>query len=117
MNALKLLPDAPERMLYRASNRSADALGSEYAVGRVFVWSAFSSTATTIDVMNKFLGKEGRTIFHLEMNGSTVGKELKAFSLYASENEVLLEPNVEFKMISKYVVGNGLTIIQCKQMR
>jgi hypothetical protein len=117
MHALQLLPPAPEVTLYRATNRGADTLGGDYADGKQFVWSGFSSTATTIDVMKFFMGKQGtpRTIFQLEVLHNC-GRDVKALSLFGRENEVLLPPNAQFQVVSKLACGGGLTIVQCRQV-
>lgn len=80
------------------------------------MWSGFSSTATTMDVMNTFVGDDGdRVLLQLELT-EPVGRDIQAFSLFPGENEVLLPPNVQFEVVSRFTAGHGLTILQCKQV-
>lgn len=116
LNALKLLPAASSVMVFRGMKVGAETLGDDYANDEEFVWSGFSSTATTVDVMQTFMGTEGpRTLFTLELTES-VGRDLRDFSLFPSENEILLPPNMQFEVVSRFDAGNGLTMVQCKQV-
>lgn len=66
--------------------------------------------------MQTFMGTEGpRTLFTLELTES-VGRDLRDFSLFPSENEILLPPNMQFEVVSRFDAGNGLTMVQCKQV-
>eukprot|EP00729_Bicosta_minor_P018989 gene18989-24177_t len=116
LNALKMIPAADNRMVYRGMKVGASTLGDDYENGEDFVWSGFSSTATTVNVMSEFMGMVGpRTLFNLELT-ELVGRDLRAFSMFESENEILLPPNMQFKVVSRLDAGNGLTIVQCKQV-
>ncbi|EOD31860.1 hypothetical protein EMIHUDRAFT_231296 [Emiliania huxleyi CCMP1516] len=109
LHALRKLPPSKARMVYRGM------AGSELAAGAELQWSAFSSTATKVDVMEVFLATSGqRTMIHLELT-EPVGRDVSAFSLYPQECEVLLPPNVCFEVVSCYKAGSGLVIVQCKQ--
>ena len=44
-----------------------------------------------------------------------VARKIVDFSLYPSEDEVLLPPNVSFDIVSVFNAGHGLTMVQCKQ--
>lgn len=37
-------------------------------------------------------------------------------SLFPSENEILLPPNTQFEVVSRFDAGHGLTMMQCKQV-
>ena len=116
LHALKLLPAAKNGTVYRGMRVAADSLGDEYDDGEEFSWCAFSSTATTMSVMNEFVGDKGpRTMFNLEL-AQPLGRDLREFSLFPSENEILLPPNTQFKVVGRFSAGNGLTILQCKQV-
>ena len=54
-----------------------------------------------------------RTMIHLELT-EPVGRDVSAFSLYPQECEVLLPPNVCFKVVSRYNAGSGLVMVQCR---
>merc|ERR1719272_2175672 len=116
LNALKLLPAAPNVTVFRGMKVGVETLGDEYDEGEEFVWSGLSSTATTIKVMEIFMGQKGpRTLFQLELT-ERVGRDLRDFSLFPSENEILLPPNMQFEVVSRFDAGNGLTMVQCKQV-
>ena len=42
---------------------------------------------------------------------------MRAFSLFPSENELLLPPNFSFEIVSTFPAGHGLTLVQCKQTK
>ena len=91
-------------------------LTSEYPKNRKIVWWRFSSSTTTVEVLKSenFLGQHGlRTMFNIE---SLNGKMIKNHSSYQQENEVLLLPGTQFEVTSHLDVGNGLQIIQMKEM-
>ena len=116
LNALKLLPAATDVMVFCGMKVGAETLGDDYDEGEEFVWSGFSSTATTVKVMQEFMGTEGpRTLFQLELT-ERVGRDLRDFSLFPSENEILLPPNMQFKVVSRFDAGHGFTMVQCKQV-
>ncbi|EOD21600.1 hypothetical protein EMIHUDRAFT_240965 [Emiliania huxleyi CCMP1516] len=113
LHALRKLPPSKARMVYRGM------AGCVLEEGDELQWSAFSSTATKVDVMQVFLDTEEatagpRTMIHLELT-EPVGRDVSAFSLYPQECEVLLPPNVCFEVVSQYNASSGLVIVQCKQ--
>jgi len=115
LHALRKLPPSKARIVYRGM------AGSVLAEGAELQWSAFSSTATKVDVMQVFLDTEEaisasgpRTMIHLELT-EPVGRDVSAFSLYPQECEVLLPPNICFEVVSRYNAGSGLVMVQCKQ--
>jgi len=66
--------------------------------------------------MQTFMGPEGpRTLFQLELT-EHLGRDLRDFSLFPSENEILLPPNTQFEVVSRFDAGHGLTMVQCKQV-
>ena len=54
-------------------------------------------------------------MFQLELT-QRVGRDLRDFSLFPSENEILLPPNMQFEVVSRFDAGHGLTMVQCKQV-
>ena len=44
-----------------------------------------------------------------------VARDLRAFSMFPQENELLLPPNFCFEIESIFPAGNGFTLVQCKQ--
>jgi hypothetical protein len=116
LHAMRMLPPATELMVYRGMKQVASSLPEDYSDGEEFVWSGFSSTASTISVMKTFLGSTGdRTMWQLELT-EPVARDIRPFSLLPGENEILLPPNVQFEAVSRFDAGGGLTIIQCKQV-
>ncbi|CAF4731402.1 unnamed protein product [Rotaria sp. Silwood1] len=91
-------------------------LTTKYPKNKNTVWWRFSSSTTTVEVLNseKFLGQHGlRTMFSIECLN---GKVIKNHSNYEQENEVLLLPGTQFEVISHLDAGNGLQIIQMKEL-
>ena len=93
LHALRKLPPCDTTMVYRGCKKSPEDMDMDLTDGSEFQWSAFSSTATTANVMQTFLGGEGpRTMFHLEITEKMAVRDVQAFSLFPQENEVLLPP-------------------------
>ena len=91
-------------------------LTSEYPTNKTVVWWRFSSSTTTLAVLNaaRYLGQQGlRTMFHIECLN---GKVIKNHSNYQQENEVLLLPGTQFQVISHMDAGNGLQVVQMKEI-
>ena len=60
-----------------------------------------------------FLGKTGeRTLFTIEC---VSGKNIEKHSAFEKENEVLLPPGIQFKVIDCLNLNNGLYIIQLRE--
>ncbi|CAF1627887.1 unnamed protein product [Didymodactylos carnosus] len=63
----------------------------------------------------QFCGKNGsRTIFSIECLN---GKSITQHSYYKTEDEILLLPAIYFKVHSQFDAGNGLYIIQLKEIK
>ena len=54
LHALKLLPPSPARNVFRGCKKPMSEFGLQVEPNKEVVWSGFSSTATTVDVMNTF---------------------------------------------------------------
>ena len=116
LNALKLLPAAPEPMVFRGMKRAHVELDDDYSKEGEPVFHGFTSTATTIGVMKEFVGDDGpRTIMTITLKPN-IGRDVRAFSLFENENEVLLPPNVRIQVEDTFDAGHGLTMVQCKQI-
>ena len=64
----------------------------------------------------RFLGEDGeRVMFQIQLTEPFVARDVRAFSVYPSENEVILPPNVSFEVVSVVNLGHGLHIVQYKQ--
>jgi hypothetical protein len=116
LHALREIPPGDTTFVVRGCQKLASELGEQCAQGGSFIWSSFSSTATTVDVMKTFLGTEGpRTLFQLTLFPG-IARSIQDFSLFPNENEVLLPINVEFDVTSICDMGHELTLVQCTQI-
>jgi hypothetical protein len=98
LHALRDLPPSELMVVIRGCRKLASEMGSQCEKGESFVWSGFSSTDTTVDVMETFLGTTGaRTLFQLQLRPG-IARSLKDFSFFPDENELLLPINVEFEV-------------------
>ncbi|CAF4087112.1 unnamed protein product [Rotaria sordida] len=62
--ALSKLPSMKHRIIYRGIKMN---LSDEYQKDKIFVWWAFSSSTSSMEVLERFLGQNGsRTIFNIE---------------------------------------------------
>ncbi|CAF1195472.1 unnamed protein product [Didymodactylos carnosus] len=112
INALSKLPWTSHRIIYRGIKMD---MGNEFPEGKIFFWWGFSSCTSSINVLENFLGKTGtRTIFNIECDS---GKDISKHSFYQKENEVLVYPARQFKVISSLDSGNLLRIIQIREIQ
>ncbi len=91
---------------------------AQQAAQALKTWFQFSSCTCDIIVeqSEQFLGSTGtRTLFSIEL---TTGRArvISMFSLVPSEAEVLLPPNSRFKVLGQLDAGNGLVIVQLKEL-
>jgi len=115
LHALQKLPVMQISNVVRGCKKRPQEMSLDLERGDEITWSAFTSTATSVDVMNAFLGDDGpRTLLQIELT-EPVARSIQDFSLFPSENEVLLPPNVCLKFESKFNAGHGLVMMQFKQ--
>jgi len=115
LQGLRKLPAMPLGGVVRGCKKKPEDLNLCLDIGEEITWSAFTSTATSVDVMNGFLGDNGpRTLLQIDLT-EPVARNIQDFSLYPSENEVLLPPNVCLQFVSKFNAGHGLVMMQFKQ--
>ena len=115
LHALRELPPSTEVTVFRGCKTTPADLGLELTEGFEFTWSAFSSTATKQGVMQTFVGQSGpRTLMTIKMT-EQVGRDVRDFSLYPSENEILYPPNMCFEIVDSFDAGNELIMVQCQQ--
>jgi hypothetical protein len=99
--------------VYRGVKQNLHGL---YREGSTFVWWGFSSCTSSVKVLQseEFLGKTGfRTMFNIECHS---GKDIRRHSFYSTENEVLLPAGRQFQVDSCLDSGNGLHIVQLKEI-
>lgn len=115
MTALdKLTVDSPQSTVYRGVKRD---LRDQYSRGSTITWWGFSSCTASLEVLNneRFLGSTGtRTLFNIECHSA---KNIKNFSFYPEEEEVLLPPGRQFQVLGCLDQGHGLYIIQMKEIQ
>merc|ERR1712039_639345 len=116
--SMRKLPKVSARVLHRGAQLEASALGKQCMEGEEFVWSGFSSTTKHVSAMKDFLGKDGpRVMWILEMMPTFLGRDLSEFSFFDNEREILLAPQLEFKVVATLELGHGLVQVQCEQVQ
>jgi hypothetical protein len=109
--ALAKLPSLSCRTIYRGVQID---ISKDFIKDKIFIWWAFSSCTSTIDVIKDFLGNNGsRTIINIECDSA---KDISRHSFYQKENEILLYPARQLKVISSLDTGNRLHIVQLKEI-
>jgi hypothetical protein len=89
-------------------------LSAQHPRNSEIMWPSFSSCSS--DLPEHFIGSSGtRTMFNIELTSGRA-RSIAKFSLVPSEGEVLLPPNSRFKVMSHMNAGNGLLIIQLKEL-
>ena len=116
LHALRKLPVVDLVVVFRGCQKGPADLGLELEAGFDFMWHGFSSTATKQNVMQTFVGREDgpRTFLTLQLI-EPVGRDVRDFSLYPGEEEVLIPPNVCFEIDGFCDLGHGLISVHCKQ--
>jgi hypothetical protein len=88
----------------------------KYPRDSTVIWWGFSSCTTNVSVLKseKFLGKTGdRIMFAIECHS---GKNIRQHSYYQHENEILLPPARQFTVVGSLDQGNGLHMVQLKEI-
>lgn len=112
ITALSKLP-SKRQFLYRGVKKY---MIEDFAEGHTFFWWQFTSCTTAIKVLEleQFLGKTGkRTMFTIEC---WTGKLIREHSMIKKEDEVLLLPGSQFKVVGTLDVGHGLHMIQIQEI-
>jgi hypothetical protein len=117
MHALRKVPAVRSGVtVYRGMSISLSKLGANYATGGMFHLPAFTSTSSHVEVMHSFMGGGAKVMLHLTLT-EDVARNITDFSLFATEREVLLPPNMLFRVKSSYHDDiSGLHILQCTQL-
>jgi len=88
--ALSHFPD--QKMTVYRGIPEYDIFEKEYIGGRKIHWSGFSSTTSTLEKAKNFVGASG-VVLCIKILG---GKCIKDYSIFPSEDEILLSPNMAF---------------------
>jgi hypothetical protein len=92
-------------------------LRAEYPTGSTFIWWGFSSCTSSVAVLEceHFFGTTGnRTLFQIDCD---TGKDIKKHSFIQREDKILLLPARQFQVTSCLNTGNGLHVIQLKEIQ
>ncbi|CAF4150431.1 unnamed protein product, partial [Adineta steineri] len=115
MTSLAKLPSDSNRLtVYRGVKLD---LSAQYPKGNTVTWWGFSSCTASVDVLSneQFLGQSGtRTLFNIDCSSA---KTIKEYSFFPEEEEVLLPAARQFQVIASLNSGNGLHIIQLKEIQ
>jgi Ran GTPase-activating protein (RanGAP) involved in mRNA processing and transport len=87
----------------------------EYSKDETFIWWDFVSCRSSIEFAKNFLDEnEANAIFIIECRSA---KDISQYSLNNNENEIILYPERQFKVISSFDCGNQLKFIQLKEIQ
>jgi hypothetical protein len=112
MHALELCPPYKGHMVFRGFK----GLIVGYVAGKTCCWVQFSSTASSVEVQNEFLGQEGqRTLFSIELTTGRA-REISQYSFYPQEQEVLLPANTMLKVVAVLNMGHELSNVQLREV-
>merc|ERR1740121_1972536 len=115
LSGLSRLPPAPFDSLWRGYKKSVQDLGENFESGATLIFSGFTSAASSIEVMQTFVGTKGpRTLLNLKLIRR--GRSLKDFSFFPAEAEVVLAPNATFEVTGHFDAGAGLTIVTAQEV-
>ena len=81
--------------------------------GQEVIWWGASSCTKTIEVMETFIGGGEKTIFTLKAFDCV---DIKQFSHFQNEDEILLLPCSFLKVVSVLQVVQGVVMIQLEQV-
>lgn len=91
-------------------------LHDKYIKGNCVTWWAFASTATSTNALedDKYLGRTGmRTLFSI---WTRHGFNIRAFSFFQTEDEILLPPGLSFRVFDVVDLGNELHMIVLREV-
>lgn len=112
--ALAGLPTTVHRVVYRGVKLD---LRDKYPIKSSPVWWGFSSCTSNVSALedDQFFGTSGtRTLFAIETD---TGKDIHEFSSFSREEEILLLPGRELKVIGHLNMGNEAIMIQMKEVQ
>ena len=117
MSALRKLPRVTGRTLYRGVRGEVSLDRDHYHKGNVVTWPALSSTSPDMETTKGFLAKGSKsgeatgTLFIIDKGW---GYDIQPYSLFPDEEEILLEPERLFRVVS--VIKSVLTIINLEML-
>ncbi|CAF0993289.1 unnamed protein product [Adineta steineri] len=115
MTSLAKLPSDSNRLtVYRGVKLD---LSAQYPKGSIVTWWGFSSCTASVGILGneQFVGQNGtRTLFTIDCSSA---KNIKQYSVFPEEKEVLLPAARQFQVIDSLNPGNGLHIIQLREIQ
>lgn len=112
ISALSKLPSTSSRTIYRGVKEDVN---QEFLKDKTFIWWGFSSCTSSIQTIKQFLGQYGhRLMFIIDCDSA---KNISQHSFYQTENDILLYPGRQFKVISSFSSENELRIIHLKEIQ
>ena len=107
----KLSPTVIDSGVYRVSEQSASA----YSKGEVETFWGFTSTTTELEEAEKFIvdQTQSNTVFVITTSAT---RSLRRYSLYPSQEELLVPAGVSFKVRGKLRATPTLTIVQLEEV-
>jgi hypothetical protein len=112
---MKSLSKLPSIYCYVYRGVSVD-LSREYLKGKTFIWWGFSLCKQSIEIFEEeqnLIKTDQRTRFKIECKS---GKDIRNHSFHKINDEILLLSAQSYKVISNLDSGNGLHIIQIKEI-
>ncbi len=111
MKALSVLPDV-KATCYRGYP-DWSKVSHHYEIGAPIQWGAFTSTSTDVEAAKAFTDKARGVIFKVTVLS---GRDIRPYSFFAAEAEVLLSPNHRFTVTSEpYQTADGYTMVDLLQ--
>jgi len=110
MHSLILLPPFIGTV-WRAINLDVT---TEYIKNQEVVFSAFTSCATDLSAIGNFFdGKKARTLINIQ---GSHGHDIRNYSAFSKESEILFFPNSRFKVVDVLKAGELLYIVQLVEL-
>jgi hypothetical protein len=100
-------------MCYRGYPDKKLAL-SHYQLGAPIQWGAFTSTSTNVDAAKSFTDRTTGVVFKITVLS---GRDIRRYSFFGVEEEILLSPNHRFTVTSAPYELDGFTMIDMLQMK
>lgn len=89
-------------------------LSTKYADTQEICWWGFGSCTTSVSTLSEILGNSGkRTLFSIECS---TGKQIKHYSQFPKEEEVLILPGAYFKKVSQFNISKDICIIHLREI-
>jgi len=109
--ALSKLPNL-DKIVYRGVP-DTNIVQKHYTHGTKVYWTSYSSTTTNLDQAQSFAGKTG-VVFKIKV---FTGKDIKDYSPFPDEDEVLLSPNMDLLVTSDLYDKDGTQFVELTQAK